>query len=275
MALKFKKHTWFWLYEIDACGTCGQELRWIVGRKNWWKVRTWRYSSQQAPPFQPEPTTQQPYQVRNKKQEVNESSQWFGRVRGYSLLKWFLVNNCGWTKQLSLGQKGGTKMKYYPGFIVYPVIHCQLSDGATRQKKASPWALSFWINLAAVKLQMFFCYKMGCTTPPGQFEVFFLTFSVSTWTIYSYSSKKKATLEATLPKQRGDFRTAQGGVGLWCSAKKIGHKKTRDAKQETEIPLFKTSHTKSNIATNMYMMFQMSMTFLQFSIILVILVKFH
>ena len=159
-------------------------------------------------------------------------------------------------EQNNLGlARRGRKMKYYPS------IHCPLSDGATRQKKASPWVLSLWMNFAAVKFRIVFWLQNGVHNPTWSIWRFFFWYFLfqhepSTLTV----PKKKATLEAFFI-QTAEVISEPLKVELAFDAlatKNWSQKNTRD----TEIPL-KPSHTKSNIATNMYMMFQMSMTILQ------------
>lgn len=149
-------------------------------------------------------------------------------------------------EQNNLGlARRGRKMKYYPA------IHCQLFDGATRQKKASPWALSLWMNLAAVKLHFFLAPKWGAQSHLVNLKVFFFdifSFQHEPSTSSQFPKKKATPNEATLiPNSLRWFPNRSRWswpLMLWRYRKYH----------------LKTSHTKSsksNIATNMYMMFQM------------------
>lgn len=168
-------------------------------------------------------------------------------------------------EQNNLGlARRGRKMKYYPA------IHCQLFDGATRQKKASPWALSLWMNLAAVKLHFFFSSKMGCAIPPGEFEGFFFWyFFVSTWTIYFLTVPKKKSH----PK-RSDFDTKQPQV----ISEPLKVELAFDALAIQKIPPKNLTHKIIKIKHRYKHVHDVSDVNLQsckFSMILVILVKFH
>ena len=136
----------------------------------------------------------------------------------------------------SLGQKVGEKMKYYL------VIHCQLFDGATRQKKASPWALSLWINLAAVKFRIVFLAPKWGAQPHLVnlkgffFDIFSFQHEPSTLTV----PKKKPPLKRLYPNNEVISEPLKVELAFDALAKK---KWSQGNTGDTEIPL--KTHTQN------------------------------